>query len=411
MGSPAMARAVGVLAEEWRGLGVCDVDVEELPVVAWQQGQSTVEVLKPTHHAYENVQCAYTGSANVEGRLVVAPCVGAGELSRLGEGFRGAVVLLRGHQISGGSYEPLKKRIIAIQDAGASGVVLISDNQDRPAIECMFPTRPVTIPVLSLSGKDGMQLAQQCSTDEIVVRLQAEGQSYNASCNNLIGRIGPHNDDAEIIVLSAHLDSFYLSPGAFDNLTGIVTMTEIARAIVPYEAWFKRQLRLIAFTGEEYGHVGSTHYVQKHADQLHSMRFNLNLDSLFDSTAEGIAVMWSPEMRDYIAQALANVHPEVDVRNHFCFSSDYFAFMLQGIPAARPADWKQSFPVWSHTTQDTEDRIPSVWLKSNAVVLARLLLRMLTDENDLPSRRKTQAEVQTLLRQEGVENLLDFMRV
>jgi len=411
MGSPQMRRALNVLSRQWQGLGASGVSVEEVPVLAWRPGASTVEMLKPAHHAYDNVQCVYTGSTAVEGPLVVTPPVNSDELSRLGRQFRGATVLVKGHQISGGKYELLNKRVIAIQDAGAAAVLLISRHPELPTIECMFPTRPVTIPVLGLSGRDGAQLAEHCRVNDPVIRLNTEGQPYDATCANLIGQIGPDGDDVDVIVLSAHFDSFHLAPGAFDNLTGVVTMTEIARTLSAYQTHFRRQLRLIAFTGEEYGFVGSKHYVRRHADQLDRIRFDLNLDSLFDSTAEGIAVMWSPSMRDYIARALEQLHPEVDVRNQFCFSSDYLSFMLQGIPAARPADWKGSFPVWGHTIQDTHDKIPPVWLKSNAVVLARLLLKMLTDDNDLPSRRRDRQEVQALLKQECVEKFLDYLNV
>jgi hypothetical protein len=153
--------------------------------------------------------------------------------------------------------------------------------------------------------------------------------------------------------------------------------------------------------------------VRSHSDELDRVKFVLNLDSLFDSTAEGIAVMWSPSTRDYIVEALQEHHPEVDVRNLFCMSSDYLPYMLKGIPAARPADWRSSFPLWSHTVDDTEDKVPVAWLKANALVCAHLLLKMLTDRSPigdvpqtLPATRKTKAEVRALVEQEGAADAL-----
>ena len=80
--------------------------------------------------------------------------------------------------------------------------------------------------------------------------------------------------------------------------------------------------------------------------------------------------------------------------------------MLQGIPTARPADWTGSFPVWTHTAEDTADRIPVSWLKSNAVVSARLILRLLTDAEPLPMTRSSMEDVSAMIRREDAEEAL-----
>jgi len=116
--------------------------------------------------------------------------------------------------------------------------------------------------------------------------------------------------------------------------------------------------------------------------------------------------MWSPSMRNYIARGLRRTHPRVEVRDFFCMSSDYLPFMLAGIPAARPADWKNLFPPWTHTIRDTCDKVPSRWIKSNAEVAANLLLRMLVDPKPLPSRRRSGIQVQAAaVRDRAVESL------
>lgn len=403
-GSESMKTAVTFLSKEWSELGAVNAYSEDVPALGWQESASRVEMVVPARRSFPSVQCLNSGSGTVEGRLLNAAEGSPGELSRLGKSVSGAVVLLKRQEVSARKDNPLAKRVSLAQEAGAAAVLLVSTYPDLPAVE--FMSAPMAIPVISVSHQTGEELACSCRNGAARVRLQAAGQFSKATCLNLIAEMGPGSRPQETVILSAHLDCHYLAPGAFDNLTGIVALTEVARALAPYQNHFRRTLRLIAFTGEEYGYVGSKHYVRVHADELDRIRFVLNFDSLFDSTAEGVAVMCSPEMRDYIGQTLEKLHPEVDVRNHFCMSSDYLPFVLAGIPAARPADWKDSFPPWSHTREDTDDKIPDAWLKANAVVYTRLLLKLLTDREQLPARRKSREEVRALVKQEHVEEAL-----
>ncbi len=403
-GSAAMRQAVELLAEEWRGFGAANVHTEPVPLMAWDEAESSVEVTAPIQRSYASVQCVYSGSGIVEGRVIDAGDLSSEELGTLGEGIRGAIVLMKGHEISGGKHEPIQKKIDLAEKSGAAGVLLASSYPKLPAIECMF--RSTSIPVISLSGNDASELGELASQQTVQVRIKAEGQARKGTCQNLVGEIGPDEAADELIILSAHLDGYYLAPCAFDNLSGVVTLTETARALALYKGSFTRTLRIIAYTGEEFGFLGSKEYVRAHIDELDRIRFVLNLDGLFDDTARGLAVMWAPELRDYIDHALRDLGSEVDVRNMFCMSSDYLPFMLEGIPTARPATYMEWYPPWSHTIEDTEDKVPPEWLKSNAVMCARVLLRILTDQRPLPSPRKTAQEVRELIEREDVEEAL-----
>jgi leucyl aminopeptidase len=71
----------------------------------------------------------------------------------------------------------------------------------------------------------------------------------------------------EVIILSTHLDSVSqdperLAPGAADNASGVSALLEAARILRHYR--FERSLRLIWFTGEEQGMIGSKAYVNDH---------------------------------------------------------------------------------------------------------------------------------------------------
>lgn len=84
----------------------------------------------------------------------------------------------------------------------------------------------------------------------------------------------------EVVVLSAHLDStssnpYYLAPGAEDNASGSAALLEAARLLRAYR--FERSLRLIWFSGEEQGLIGSRYYVA-HLPAGETIVGDINLD-------------------------------------------------------------------------------------------------------------------------------------
>src|SRR5262245_1986581 len=89
-----------------------------------------------------------------------------------------------------------------------------------------------------------------------------------ATWKNLILTIPGQTNPSDIVVMSAHFDTTSgnptaLAPGANDNGTGSATVFEAARLLRQFR--FQRTIKLIWFTGEEQGTVGSEAYVADHS--------------------------------------------------------------------------------------------------------------------------------------------------
>lgn len=98
--------------------------------------------------------------------------------------------------------------------------------------------------------------------------FQWEGRSYK---NIVAEKKGKASPDA-VFILGAHYDTVQGSPGADDNASAIAVLLEVARNIqnIPLNS----TLKLIAFSLEENGYVGSTHYaekVKKEGEKVHGM--------------------------------------------------------------------------------------------------------------------------------------------
>lgn len=78
---------------------------------------------------------------------------------------------------------------------------------------------------------------------------------------NLLGQKSGTDPSAGTFVLAAHYDTVEGSPGADDNASAVAALLEIARCLEGSQ--FNKSLLFAAFTLEEYGFVGSRHFLEQ----------------------------------------------------------------------------------------------------------------------------------------------------
>lgn len=87
-----------------------------------------------------------------------------------------------------------------------------------------------------------------------------------------------HGQAQEEIIVCAHYDSAYRSPGANDNASGVDTLLRLAERMK--ERRCEKTVRFIAFGAEEWGILGSHYYVERRNERgtLRAVKFCLDLD-------------------------------------------------------------------------------------------------------------------------------------
>jgi hypothetical protein len=110
--------------------------------------------------------------------------------------------------------------------------------------------------------------------------LEEDSYAYSTyTWKNLILTIPGKTTPAEVVIMSAHLDDMPFegaAPGADDNGSGVAALLEAAR--IMQHTRFDRTIRLIWFTGEEQGLVGSGMYVNDDDHDLTGVVGVINLD-------------------------------------------------------------------------------------------------------------------------------------
>jgi Zn-dependent M28 family amino/carboxypeptidase len=176
----------------------------------------------------------------------------------------------------------------------------------------------------------------------------------------------------EVVIVGAHIDSWDLSGGATDNGSGTVVAMEVLRAMHASGVRPGRTLRVVLFSGEEQGLLGSKAYVAAHKDALAGIQAVLVQD------AGAGRIMGFPDMKvePWFAPLSAAVAPAkdfgpVDIVYAISKGSDHATFFDSGIPAfvaiQDPLNYRSHT---QHTQADSIDQVKKADLVQAAQVMA-----------------------------------------
>jgi len=207
-------------------------------------------------------------------------------------------------------------------------------------------------------------------------------EGYSA---NVIAEIVGTKHPDEIIVMGAHYDCIPTrarGPGADDNGSGTMNLMEFAALVNLTGVKFERTLRIVSFSGEEQGLVGSRAYARNLAEN------NVNVVAMFNSDMLGWVLPGKPMtlgMKDrFIDKELlksANVitalyvpNLPIGLSNSCC--SDHQSFTEAGFSAIgyfENTAGASNYPFY-HTSQDLPEHvnITQVLLESKAMMAAVL---------------------------------------
>ena len=155
-----------------------------------------------------------------------------------------------------------------------------------------------------------------------------------------------------------------------------MVMLEAARALAMHRKYIGRTLRFVCFGCEEVGLWGSRRYVERHQGELEQMEFMLNLDAAGREGDKGLALQGCTELIGPLRAMIRDMRESVIVDNYVGLDSDMHSFAVAGVPSAMVFPMGQR-PVrgFNHTQADTLDKVSPKQLRTDAILVARLLLR------------------------------------
>lgn len=266
----------------------------EVPV-ALERGEATSLAIDGKAVAADDfVPAGFSAVAEVSGKTVFA---GYGIVDKelgidhyKGVAARGKIVVVRRFVPAGTPFDDpaVHRRLSDIQykafiarERGAVALVVV-DAPEKPAKDAE-PDAPLPalvpsghgdagIPVLVVSRAAGAGLIGKKSH---ALRLSVALERKTATVHNIVAKLpaGAAQRSPGAVIIGAHYDHLghgghgsldqaeVIHNGADDNASGVATLLEIGRSLAARQAQLGRDVYLVAFSAEESGVLGSTHFV------------------------------------------------------------------------------------------------------------------------------------------------------
>jgi Zn-dependent M28 family amino/carboxypeptidase len=223
---------------------------------------------------------------------------------------------------------------------------------------------------------------------------------------NIVGEIEGAVHPEQILLLSAHLDSWDLGPGATDDGFGAAAVLGAAQALLRTGLHPARTLRFVLFTGEEEGLLGSRAYVTQHSAE----RGNIVAAVALDWGAGPIVRLPAghPELLPLL-RAFNELTPDLHLElpdSGWLFMTDAYAFTLAGLPGIAPLVRAPGYFEQAHSAEDTLDKVSPADLRQAMTVLAMARF-FLADSNDIPQGHFTPAQTAAALIQGKQKPMLE----
>ena len=413
-GSPGYEAALQWGVEAFRRAGVDSVKLESYDAPArWEAESAAAAVVAPWQFPLRVVSFALAPST--PGGALTAPLVDAGmgrrtDFEKLGGKAKGAIALVRTKPMKSfedlfGEYLSGPEMLDAARKSAISAILFLSSRprdllyRHQVALDGTMSALPMAL----IAREDGLRLA----------RLLEKGRAMKVSLDlknrvggpwrpqNVVAEIRGSVKPEEIVLLGAHLDSWELGTGALDNGVNCALVVEVARALAagPRPA---RTVRLVLFTGEELGLLGSRGYVASHRDEL-----DRHVAAVIHDIGDGRITGYYDNGRPDLVPALSPLLEPVAawgsnaVSDEALLGTDNFDFLLEGVPNLVANQEAERYLPDYHAASDTFDKVDFREARFNAAIAAVTVAGIANAPGRL-GPRQTRAEITKVLEKSGI---------
>ena len=410
-GTEREKQAAGYIAEQFKSFGL-PVEVQSVPgIMAWEGGEARLRVLGPGD-TEELTACPVLGSKatpeeGIEGELVYG---GRGMMADY-EGLDLSRKIIihdppRARTLDNrcGVGEPQRALGVAVE-RGALGVIEYARLPGNILqVPCLAGPTGTPLPAVGTTYEGGLRLKELlgqwyavpagiAAEEPLPVRvwMKVEAESKPATGTNVTATVAGSDLAEEKVILLAHHDNAF-GPGACDNAGSVAIVLEAARALAKGPQP-RRSVQFVSVTGEEYGSVGSRHFVESLGDEVSKVKACIVLDIVgsgnkyFYITTSVFAgrivenTAWLNEMLVGTADELGYMLEPTVLE----FASDDGPFLEAGVPTSYLCRCISTSWPYLHTYMDTPDIIDYNGLKVLTDLCAAAVWKLATVE-DLPTR-------------------------
>lgn len=310
-----------------------------------------------------------------------------------------------------------QRRMQFLVQEGAAGIIEVSppDRGDNLTVRVQGPaggegTRdpndPPPLPHLVVAAEHYHRMLrllelEQTVTLEVDVRNRFHDDSLDVY--NIVAEL-PGTDRAdEVVLIGAHFDSWHAGTGATDNAASAAVVMEVLRILKATGLPLRRTVRMVLWTGEEQGLLGSRAYVREHFGDPATMALKpahakvmayFNQDNgaggyrgIYLQGNEAVAPIFDAWMRPFANLGMTTM----SIRD--TGSTDHVPFNEVGLPGFQFIQDPMDYGSWTHhTQQDLYERVDPQDARKNAAIMASFVYHAANREQRLPRRPLPQAQ-------------------
>jgi len=401
-GSQGDKRAVAWAEEKLTALGFDKVYKEPVRVRNWERGFADAKVVSP--FPQELIISALGGSiatpeAGLEAKVVMFDSLDS-LIAADKATVQGNIVFLNTkmeRDKAGRFYgKVVPNRVSGAVEAakqGAQAVIIRSVGTDNSRFAhtgvMRYDDTVDKIPAGAISTADADNLeamfaSQQSSTEDIIlnINMQAKDAGWQTSYN-VIGEFTGSEKPDEVIIISAHLDSWDEGTGALDDGAGVGIVTAAAKLVKEAVDQPKRTIRVILYAAEEIGLVGAYQYVRSNRGTLNNIIFAAESDFGAGQIYQ-LDTRFAEDVRNNPADLYAALQVMgVELGNNTTSGGpDVSMLPNYGVPViALKQDGTYYFD-YHHTPNDTLDKIKPEDIQQNQTVWAMITAYMAMSDFD-----------------------------
>ncbi len=242
-----------------------------------------------------------------------------------------------------------------------------------------------------------VRLTERDLQPRVEVEVQAQFHQDDSDGINIVAEIPGGKKKDELVMIGAHFDDVVYGTGATDNASGSAVMMEVLRILTALDLKLDRTVRMVLWSGEEQGLLGSKAYVKKHFADPTTMKLlpehskvsaYHNLDN-GTGKIRGVFLQDNDMLRALFTGWLAPFADlgasTVSIRN--TGGTDHLSLDAVGIPGFQfiqdPAEYGSRT---HHSNMDVYDRVQSADLMQASAIIASFVYHTANKEDMLPRK-------------------------
>ncbi len=405
--------AADFIAAKYKEYGLKNVHLEPFEYLGWRRGEVILEITEPIQKEIPCITLPHSPASQVEAEVIFLGEGHPDDFDANAEALQGKFVM-----VNSVLYPKGMKRWVHRQEkfgrsllAGAAGFIFVNHYPGYGPATGGIGSHGMGAPIpgVSVSKENGdfiQRLAKKHGA--VKMRITSTDKLEKMTSWNVIGDLPGTESPDEMILIGSHYDGHDISQGASDPASGVVSVLEAARVLGKY-AQLPRTIRFAMWGVEEIGLLGSSAYVKAHADELHKIRFYLNMDAAGGMAVKDINLHAWQELQGTFEKYRDEMALDFAIGQSFHSASDHYSFLLKGVITGGVEAVRQtrSGRGYGHTQFDTVDKVTLRGLRDAAALAARIVLRVAREENWLATPRDESA-VDELLNQPSRTEIMAF---